>query len=35
LARDLAALINKGLIAAVDTGPEIRYAATCGEEVLP
>lgn len=35
LARDLATLINKGLIAAVDTGPEIRYVATCGEEVLP
>jgi hypothetical protein len=35
LARDLAALMNKGLITAVDDGPEIRFAARSGEEVLP
>jgi len=35
LARDLAALIKTGLIVAVDDGPEIRYAAVGGEEVLP
>jgi hypothetical protein len=35
LARDLAALIDTGLIVAIDDGPEIRYAAAGGEEVLP
>ncbi len=35
LARDLAALIEAGLIVAVDDGPEIRYAAASGEESLP
>jgi hypothetical protein len=35
LARDLAALIDAGLIVAIDDGPEIRYAAAGGEEVLP
>jgi hypothetical protein len=35
LARDLAALIEAGLIVAVDDGREIRYAAVRGEEGLP
>jgi hypothetical protein len=35
LARDPAALIQTGLIVAVDDGPKIRYAADGGEEVLP
>lgn len=33
LARDLAALIDTGLIAAVSDGHEIRYAVADGEEV--
>ena len=34
-ARDLAALIDMGLIVAIEDGPEIRYAAVGGEEVSP
>jgi hypothetical protein len=33
-AHDLAVLMNRGLIAAVSDGPEIRYAATGGGDVL-